>query len=120
MINIYQIYLSDAEIQKINEQGHDSVPAQRARLNVQFGGAENFKYSDMKYYKHVMSVDTDDLDDAFELTNLWNDNSKIKSISRASSSSVGDIFQDGDRWYMVDSFGFKKLFPFNADIESMQ
>jgi len=120
MITIYQIQLTDEQIDIINELGHEAVPAQRAKLNVMFG-ADNFRTSDLQYYTETMQVDTDDLEDAFELTNLWDQPERIDRIGNAqSSTSVGDIFQKGDRFYMVDSFGFASLLLFNDEVEALQ
>src|SRR6056297_3033273 len=100
MITIYQIQLTDEQIDIINERGHDAVPAQRAKLNVMFG-ASKFRTFDLQYYTETMQVDTDNLEEAFELTNLWNQPERIARIGNAqSSTSVGDIFQKGDRFYM--------------------
>jgi len=116
MITIYQIQLTDEQIDRVNAYGHDSVPAQKARMNVMFG-AKNFQHSDFQYYTPTMSVNTDDLEEAFELTNLWNDKTRVNRFGlRQSSSSVGDIFRKGDQFYMVDSFGFTRLYFFNDEI----
>jgi len=120
MITIYQIQLTDEQIDIINERGHDAVPAQRAKLNVMFG-ASKFRTSDLQYYTETMQVDTDDLEEAFALTNLWNQPERIARIGNAqSSTSVGDIFQKGDRFYMVDNFGFAPLALFNDEVEALQ
>jgi hypothetical protein len=116
MITIYQIQLTDEQIDIINANGHDAVPAQKAKLNVMFG-AKNFNPADFQYYLPTMTVDTDNLEEAFELTNLWNDKSRINTLGpRKSSSSVGDIFRKGAQFYMVDSFGFTPLYFFNDEI----
>lgn len=116
MITIYQIQLTDEQIDRVNAYGFDSVPAMKAKTNVMFG-AKNFKHSDFEYYMPTMNVDTDDLEKAFELTNLWEDKSKIERLGpRQSSSSVGDIFRKGAQFYMVDSFGFTPIYFFNDEI----
>jgi hypothetical protein len=116
MITIYQIQLTDEQIDMVNAHGRDSVPAMEAKMNVMFG-AKGFKHSDFEYYMPTMHVDTDELEEAFELTNLWNDNSKVKRLGlRQSSSSVGDIFRKGAQFYMVDTFGFKPLYFFDDEI----
>lgn len=120
MITIYQIQLTDEQIDIINERGHEAVPAQRAKLNVMFG-ASNFRTSDLQYYTETMQVDTDDLEEAFELTNLWNQPERVTRVGdMQSSTSVGDIFQKGDRFYMVDNFGFASLLLFNDEVETLQ
>lgn len=110
MITIYQIQLSDEQIDKVNAFGFNSVPAMKAKSNVMFG-AKNFDPSDFQYYTPTMHVDTDDLEKAFELTNLWEDESRIERLGPyQSSSSVGDIFRKGSQFYMVDSFGFTPIY----------
>lgn len=119
MITIYQIQLTDEQIETVNRNGHNSVPAQRARMNVMFG-AKNFIHSDFQYYMPTMSVDTDDLEEAFELTNLWNNKDRVTRFGpRQSSSSVGDIFRKGAQFYMVDSFGFTPIYFFNDEIDEV-
>ena len=119
-ITIYQIQLTDEQIDMINAQGHDSVPAQKARMDVMFG-SEGFKVENLKYYTAVMMVDAQELEEAFELTNLWNDNSRVVRYgARQSSSSVGDIFGKDGRYYMVDNFGFTELKLFNDEVEMLE
>jgi hypothetical protein len=109
MITIYQIQLTDDQIDTVNAFGFNSVPAMKAKANVMLG-AKNFNPSDFDYYMPTMHVDTDDLDEAFELTNLWEDEDRITRLGPCqSSSSVGDIFRKGAHFYMVDSFGFKEV-----------
>ena len=106
MITIYQIRLSDDEIFSINARGWDSVPKglAKVRMGISAGKWNHTEYP--KFYEAVYEVDTDDLDVAFEVTNLWNRPDMVTRLKRGSSSSVGDIFvKDGD-CYIVDSFGF--------------
>lgn len=120
MIRIYQIQLTDEQIDIINELGHEAVSAQLARMNVMFG-ADNFRTSDLQYYTETMQVDTDDLEEAFGLTNIWNQPERVTRIGdMQSSTSVGDIFQKGDQFYMVDDFGFALLTLFNDEVETLQ
>lgn len=97
MTTIYKIKLTSDQVKAVNSG--TVVPAYQAMLNVMFG-AENFKESDFKFYSKVGSVDTDDLEEAFRLAN----------------GNVGDIFQQGDRFYMVDTFGFKNLYFFEDEL----
>ena len=105
MINIYQI-------QAYNEQADD------AKRKLMFG-AEDFDVSMLKYFTDVATVDTDDLEEAFELTNLWYDPSKVQKMSKMYSTSVGDIFGLNGRYYMVDTFGFKELKLFSDEVEML-
>ena len=117
MITIYQIKVTDEQINALN--AGQSVPAFEAKRSLMFG-ATNFTPDMLKYFTEVARVDTNDLEQAFELTNLWEDMSKVEKFTRMSSTSVGDIFLKGDTFYMVDNFGFKALHLFNDEIEMME
>lgn len=118
MIRIYQIILSDEEYKMVNEKGHDAVPAQKAKLDVMFG-SKGYNPSNSRYYKLAYELhDCQDLNEAFEWTNLWNNpdpDAIEKCNDRATSSSVGDIFEvfgDGliqDGTYMCEPCGFEKV-----------
>lgn len=111
MITIYQILLSNEDIRIANSSGRGAVPKVEAKTWMGVG-ARKWMTDYAKYYEPTMTVDTDDLELAFEATNLWNHPDKIKRIARGHSSSVGDIFvKDGD-CYVVDSIGFTKLGPY--------
>ena len=66
-------------------------------------------------YRQVASVHTDDLNEAFRLTNhiehSWQLNGRVHSLcSNARSTSVGDIMLDGDGVrHVVASHGFEEL-----------
>jgi hypothetical protein len=111
MITIYQIRLTNEEINKANAEGFRAVPKVEAKTWMGIG-ARKWMADYAKYYEPVCEVDTDDLEVAFEATNLWEMPELTKRLGRCSSSSVGDIFvKDGD-CYIVDSFGFKQLGPY--------
>ena len=114
MITIYQIRMSDSQIDAFNA-GH-SVPSIEAKRKLMFG-SKKFTPDMLQYFTAVAKVDTQDLEHAFELTNLWNDESKITRLERMSSTSVGDIFMKDGRYFMVDSFGFKELRLFQDELE---
>ena len=105
MITVYQIQLSNTDINTVNSKGWDSVPKATARADMMLG-ARKWKEDFAKYYDRVYEIDTDDLDKAFDITNLWNENCKVTRVRRGSSTSVGDIFVKGDDYYIVDNFGF--------------
>jgi len=111
MITIYQIRLSNEEIDKANREGFEAVPKVYAKTSMGIS-ARKWMADYAKYYEPACEVDTDDLEVAFEATNLWETPELVKRLGRCSSSSVGDIFvKDGD-CYIVDSFGFKKIGPY--------
>ena len=116
MIPIYQIKVTNEQADAFN--AGVAVPSLDAKRKLMFG-AKGFDASMLQYFTEVATVDTDDLEDAFELTNLWNDASKVKNIARMSSTSVGDIFGSNGRYYMVDTFGFKELKLFSDEVEML-
>jgi hypothetical protein len=113
MITIHQIRLTNSEIVRVNA-GED-LPKYRAKMNTMIS-AKKFQDTDFAYYTPTFEVATDDLEEAFELTNLWEAPDLVKTIVRGHSSSVGDIFQHADQYFIVDSFGFKEIFPVNNKV----
>ncbi|MGA1739124.1 MAG: hypothetical protein ACO4AM_07575 [Candidatus Nanopelagicaceae bacterium] len=109
MIKVYQIQLTDNEIDTINSDG-EYTPRIKAFFDRSF--ERTFKAENFKYYDHVATVDTDSMEDAFTLMNLWEDPYKVSKIPtrRCSSMSVGDILEMEDgTLYRCASFGFTKL-----------
>jgi hypothetical protein len=106
MIAVYKINLTDNEILVVNSRGFDAVPKAYAKYRMMLGAGKWNHDEYPAYYERTYEVDTDDLEEAFALTNLWNEDWKVTRIRRAGSTSVGDIFvKDGD-CYIVDNFGF--------------
>lgn len=113
MITIYQIHLSDSDIIAINARGWDASPKINAYSKLSNFGHDKWKPEYMEYFELTYDVDTDNLDEAFEYTNLW-ENDRVRRITRGHSSSVGDIFvKDGD-CYIVDRFGFTNIGKFEG------
>ena len=117
MITIYQIKMTNTQIDSFNTG--QSVPSIEAKRALMFG-ASKFTPGMLKHFTEVARVDTDDLEHAFELTNLWEDIGKVKKFTEMSSTSVGDIFLKGDTFYLVDNFGFKALHLFNDEAEMIE
>lgn len=108
MITVYQIKLSDNDILRANAQGFEAAPTVFAKSSMMMGAKKwNPDYAPL--YKATYEVDTDDLDEAFELTNLWHDESVITRLCRGGSSSVGDIFVKDGNCFIVDNFGFTAI-----------
>jgi len=105
MITIYQIRLTNEQIDAVNVNGFHAVPAALAKTRMGIS-AEKWNEDYVKFYSPVYKVATDDLDEAFELTNLWEDESRITRLQRGSSASVGDVFVKDGNCYIVDDFGF--------------
>ena len=108
MITIYQIN---------TQTGQNAIDAKRKLMF----GSEDFTPDMLQYFAPVYEVETDDLEVAFELTNLWNNGHLVRALpgTRGHSSSVGDIFSKDGRFFMVDDFGFEELRLFNDEIEKI-
>ena len=107
MLKVYQIQLTDSEITVFNAGG--SSPKLRAYFDRSFDSM--FKAENFEHYTHVANVQTDDMEYAFELMNLWEGSDNIvEKLGRCSSMSVGDILvtEDG-AMYRCASFGFDKI-----------
>ena len=89
MITVYQIQVTDEQIDALN--AGQSVSSFEAKRTLMFG-ASKFTPDMLQYFTEVARVDTNDLEHAFELTNTWEDTSKVQKFTRMSSTSVGDIF----------------------------
>lgn len=105
MISIYQILLSDSDIDRVNAEGFNAVPSAHARTSLMLGfGRWKSEYTPL--FTKVYEVDTDDLEQAFESTNLWEDQ-LVTCVRRGSrSTSVGDIAVKDGNCYFCDSFGW--------------
>lgn len=110
MIKVYQIQLTDEEINTINSDG-EYTPRIKAYFDRSF--ERTFKAENFQYYTHVANVDVDGFEQAFSAMNLWEDDEnfdRVERLDRCSSMSVGDIIADHDgTLYRVASFGFTKL-----------
>ena len=113
MIKVYQIQLTDAEIAAVNSGG-GTTPRIQAYLSRSFDSM--FKAESFQHYDHVANVDTDDMEQAFALMNLWDDESKVERLGPCSSMSVGDILEmeDGSK-FRCSSFGFALLENYQQD-----
>lgn len=72
------------------------------------------KYKGRYEYVEVAAVGTNDLEEAFHLTNHidedWTTNFHVTAIgNRHRSSSTGDIFEKDGRKYLVSGFGFTEV-----------
>jgi hypothetical protein len=83
------------------------LEAKEALMN---NGSKSWKPEMRTFFSHVATIDVDTAEQAFELTNLWNDDSKVIWKDKCHSLSVGDVveFEDGV-WFMVDPFGFSEV-----------
>jgi hypothetical protein len=107
MITIYQIHVSDEERVWTN-------PKLEAKIDYMMG-FKSFDQESLKYFEATYEVDTDDLETAFEATNLW-EGYNVKRLKCGSNTSIGDIavldgncyFCDDDGWVAMGKYeGFK-------------
>lgn len=104
MITVYQIRLTDEQIDAVN--AGKTVP-EFVAWNRMMLGAEKFSEDYLPLYTKAFEVDTNDLDTCFEVTNGIGNTYLATRFGRPRSASVGDIFVDnnGD-CFIVDTFGF--------------
>lgn len=109
MITIYQIQISNEMADRFNAGGN--FPEIETWRKLLLSGSKNFTEDMLEYFTPVYEVDVDELEAAFEITNMWVDKQIVRVIpdTEGRSSSVGDIFEKEGKLYMVDSFGFGEL-----------
>ena len=98
MIKVYQIHLTDTE--------YDGEHTEKTRAYFDRMFDHTFKAENFKHYTHVANVYTNDMEEAFRLMNLWEDESKVEKLGRCSSMSVGDILEVDGKLHRCASFGF--------------
>lgn len=111
MFKVYQNHSVHTHSDYINRVGWEVAAEKyagvKSHLNTSLSGSKQFKPEDFEYYTHVANVDTDNLDKAFELMNLWENPELIENLGPTRSLSVGDILVDeSGKKYMVESCGF--------------
>lgn len=109
---VYQVQLTDAEVDKINAEGHDAVERHAMKLNAYFSdddGTIAGQMYDLGYYDHVANITSDSLAGVFHIGNMGPEHS-IERLARMSSVSVGDLIIDegGNKW-AVAKFGFNPV-----------
>lgn len=107
MIKVYQIQLTNEEVDAINRD--EIFPKQQAFFDRSFDS--RFKTEYLQYYTHVANVATNDMDEAFRAMNLWDEGAEVQKITEwCSSMSVGDILEleDGSK-YRCASWGFNRI-----------
>jgi hypothetical protein len=109
---LYQIHLTDAEVDLINEKGHNAVPKQKVKLDVQFAddpGEVAGVALALDYYKHVANITADSLEGVFHVGNMGPEKS-IERLDDMYSVSVGDVVEDelGNK-SVVAKFGFEAI-----------
>ena len=110
---LYQIHLSDAEIDLINAEGHDAVHKQSLKLDMNLRkndtGAIAADAFNRGYYTHVSNITAENLEDVFHVGNMGPEEN-IERLSRMYSVSVGDIVEDATgKKSVVANFGFAEV-----------
>jgi hypothetical protein len=105
MIKVYQIQLTDLEITIANSGG--TSPRLKAYFDRSF--ESTFKAENFEHYTHVANVNTDNMDDAFGLMNMWDEPQLVEKLGPCSSMSVGDILEYNGELFRCASFGFTKI-----------
>jgi len=110
---LYQIHLTDAEVDKINAEGHDSVHKQSLKLDMSLRkndtGAIAKEAFDLGYYNHVANISAEGLEGVFHVGNMGPE-SQIERLDAMYSVSVSDIVVDetGNKSVVAD-IGFKEV-----------
>ena len=109
---LYQIHLTDAEVDQVNAEGHNAVPKQKAKLDMSF--TDNVavlakQAFDAGYYTHVSNIEAEGLEGVFEVGNIGPE-SAITRLKPMHSVSVADVVEtpEGVR-HVVASVGFQQL-----------
>ena len=110
---LYQIHLTDAEVDQVNAEGHNSVPKQKLKLDMNFNDKPESiakQGMDKGYYTQVSNIYTEQgLEGVFEVGNIGPE-ANIERLAPMYSVSVGDVVEtpEGVR-HVVASMGFKQL-----------
>jgi hypothetical protein len=110
---LYQIHLTDAEVDKINAEGHDSVHKQTLKLDMSLSrkdtGAIAKEAFDLGYYTHVSNITAEGLEGVFRVGNMGPEE-QIERLSSMYSVSVSDIVVDeAGKKSVVAGVGFKEV-----------
>lgn len=112
---VHQIRITKAQMDLINKEGFDAVPAKKAHLDMDmdFAGTKIGSLAadalDAGYYTHVANIEADNLNQVFEIGNIGPEGN-IERIAQMHSLSVGDILiaEDGSK-SVIAAFGFKEV-----------
>ena len=109
---LYQIHLTEAEYNKVNAEGHNSVPKHMTKLDMSFSeepGSLAKKAMDNNWYTHVSNITADSIEKVFEVGNIGPEEN-IERLAPMYSVSVGDVVENenGDQ-FVCASFGWKEV-----------
>ena len=105
MFKLFQVHLTDEEVNQVNATGHDSVPKQKARLQASVFGDPSEAIAG-GFFEHVANIDAETLEGVFHIGNMGPEE-KIERLAPMFSTSDGDVVEDpeGKQW-VVASCGF--------------
>tara|TARA_B100000963_G_scaffold1722_1_gene1289 strand:+ start:13880 stop:14227 length:348 start_codon:yes stop_codon:yes gene_type:complete len=110
---LYQIHLTDAEVDKVNAEGHNSVPKHMTKLDMSFAkdevGSLAKKAMDNNWYTHVSNITANDINHVFEVGNIGPEEN-IERLAPMYSVSVSDVVENenGDQ-FVCASVGWKEV-----------
>ena len=110
---LYQIHLTDAEVDKVNAEGHNSVPKHLTKLDMSFAknnvGSLAKKAMDNNWYTHVSNITADSMEKVFEIGNIGPEEN-IERLAPMFSVSVGDVVEDpSGKKFVCASFGWNEV-----------
>ena len=110
---VHQIHINDAEIKRINAEGHNAVEKHKMKLDMSFAedaSAIAKSAFEKGYYTHVSNITTEDgLEGVFETGNIGPEEN-IERLHRTYSVSVGDIVVcPKGKKHLVASVGFQEV-----------
>lgn len=96
---------------KVYQIPTNNYRADDVRCDLMLRGSKEWKTEYFDLFLHVANVATDDMNEVFEVMNLWNNDEIIEVVgSKVRSLSVGDIIMKDDKtFWMVDSCGFTEV-----------
>ena len=109
---LFQIHLTEAEYNKVNAEGHNSVPKHLTKIDMSFTeepGSLAKKAMDNNWYTHVSNITATSIENVFEVGNIGPESS-IERLAPMYSVSVADVVEtpEGVR-HVVASVGFQQL-----------
>jgi len=109
---LFQIHLTEAEHNKVNAQGHDSVPKHKSKLDMSFSknvGSLAKTAMDNNWYTHVSNITAEGLEGVFEVGNIGPEEN-IERLAPMYSVSVADIVEDETgKQFVCASIGWKEV-----------
>ena len=110
---LYQIHLTEAEYNKVNAEGHNSVPKHLTKLDMSFAkndtGSLSKKAMDNNWYTHVSNITADSMEQVFEIGNIGPEEN-IERLAPMYSGSVSDVVENEDgKQFVCASIGWQEV-----------